>query len=115
MLEVAALLLSLTKPPALTMPRLPSLAKPVAFQPAERSVDNWRVQAAFDLDLSTDTALRWPAGSSPANLPRCIRLNNYWCIKKAGWTGEIASDQEGHVAFASAQQGAAVAVLLLRR
>jgi hypothetical protein len=115
MLEVAALLLSLTKPPSLAMPTLPSLAKPAAFQPAERAVDNWRVQAAFDLDLSTDTALRWLAGSSPGNLPRCIRLNNYWCIKKAGWTGEIASDQEGHVAFASAQQGAVVAVLLLRR
>jgi hypothetical protein len=115
MLEVAALLLSLTKPPSLAMATLPSLAKAAAFQPAERAVDNWRVQAAFDLDLSTDTALRWLAGSNPANLPRCIRLNNYWCIKKAGWTGEIASDQEGHVAFASAQQGAVVAVLLLRR
>ena len=46
---------------------------------------------------------------------RCIRLNNYWCVKKAGWTGEIASDPEGHVAFASAADGAGVAANLLRR
>jgi hypothetical protein len=46
---------------------------------------------------------------------RCVKLNNYWCIKRAGWNGEIASDAEGHVAFASAEEGAAVAALLLRR
>ena len=51
----------------------------------------------------------------PARLPRCIRLNNYWCIKKAGWTGEVASDSEGHVAFSSSLEGAMVAVRLLRR
>ena len=46
---------------------------------------------------------------------RCVKLNNYWCIKRAGWAGEIAADAEGHVAFASAREGAAVAALLLRR
>jgi hypothetical protein len=113
-LELAALLFSLTKPPDLAPPRLPPLWK-ASFDPTERAVDNWRRQAALDLDLSTQTVVRWLAGSSPGNLPRCIRLNNYWCIKKAGWPGEIASDAEGHVAFASAEEGAMVAVQLLRR
>jgi hypothetical protein len=49
------------------------------------------------------------------NLPRCIPLNNYWCVKKAGWAGELGADAEGHVAFTSAQQGAVAAVTLLRR
>ncbi|PPD45478.1 MAG: hypothetical protein CTY15_03555, partial [Methylocystis sp.] len=46
---------------------------------------------------------------------RCVKLNNYWCVKRAGWNGEIAADADGHVAFASAEEGAAVAALLLRR
>ncbi len=44
-----------------------------------------------------------------------MKLNNYWCIKRAGWAGEIAADAEGHVAFASAIEGAIVAAVLLRR
>jgi hypothetical protein len=96
------------------MPALPSLAR-ASFQPGERAVDNWRMQAALDLDLGADTALRWLAGKAPVQLPRCIRLNNYWCIKKAGWVGELGADTEGHVAFASAEAGAIAAVTLLRR
>jgi hypothetical protein len=47
-------------------------------------------------------------------LPRCIKLNNYWCVKRAGWAGELAADAEDHVAFASALDGATVAAALLR-
>ncbi|MEA2840676.1 MAG: hypothetical protein QOF41_2006 [Methylobacteriaceae bacterium] len=115
MLEFVALLLSLAKPPYLTIPALPPLAKTASFQPVGRAVDNWRMQAALDLELGAETSLRWLAGASPANLPRCIRLNNYWCIKKAGWSGELASDPDGHAAFASAKDGAVAAVALLRR
>jgi len=39
----------------------------------------------------------------------------YWCVKGVGWNGMLAADAEGHVAFASAEEGAAVAALLLRR
>ncbi len=53
--------------------------------------------------------------SAGPSVARCVKLNNYWCIKKAGWSGEIAADGAGHVAFASAVEGAAVAALLLRR
>ena len=114
MLEAFALLLSLAGPSHVTLPALAALAKP-SFQPAERALSKWPAQAVLDLDLGTDTALRWLAGNVPANLPRCIRLNNYWCIKKAAWPGEIGADAEGHAAFASASEGAGAAVILLRR
>jgi uncharacterized protein (DUF3820 family) len=48
-------------------------------------------------------------------ITRCVKLNNYWCIKSARWDGEIGKDAEGHVGFASADHGADAAVNLLRR
>jgi hypothetical protein len=36
-------------------------------------------------------------------------------VKSARWNGEIATDNEGHVAFSSAHEGAVVAAQLLRR
>lgn len=86
-----------------------------AYRPAERAVDNWRRQGALHLDLPPEQALALALGRDFKGLSRCVRLNNYWCVKKAGWTGEIAADAEGHVAFASAAEGAAGAAQLLRR
>lgn len=85
------------------------------FLPARRAVDNWRAEGAFNLDLTPQQALSLALGREIRGLSRCVRLNNYWCVKKAGWPGEIAADSEGHVAFASAADGAAVAARLLRR
>ena len=96
------------------LPAWPTLAAP-NFRPAAREVDTWRREAAFALDLPPERALTLATGGDIAGLSRCVRLNNYWCIKRAGWSGEIAADAEGHVAFASAREGAAVAALLLRR
>jgi hypothetical protein len=92
-----------------------ALAAPAAYQPQERAVGNWRFESALGLDLPPLGALKQFAGTVPTQTPRCVKLNNYWCIKRAGWNGEIASDPDGHVAFASAEEGAAVAALLLRR
>ena len=93
-----------------------ALALPAAvFRSAERAVTNWRQQAALQLDLPPVEAAQTFAGSEPHGASRCVRLNNYWCIKRAGWSGEIAADSEGHVAFATALDGATVAALLLRR
>jgi hypothetical protein len=89
---------------------------PVLYQPVERAVSNWRLQAALHLDGPAERRIGFVTASmQPANLPRCIRLNNYWCIKSARWNGEIATDNEGHVAFSSADEGATVAAQLLRR
>ena len=114
------LLLALATPPKAPRLRLApapllALAAPAAYQPQERAVGNWRFESALGLDLPPLGALKQFAGTAPTQTPRCVKLNNYWCIKRAGWNGEIASDPDGHVAFASAEEGAAVAALLLRR
>ena len=98
-------------------PQWPDLSRALAptYLPAQRAVDNWRRQGALHLDLEPDKALALALGRDFRGLSRCVRLNNYWCVKKAGWTGEIAADAEGHVAFASAAEGAAGAAQLLRR
>jgi hypothetical protein len=119
-LESLMLLLALATPPKAPRLRLApapllALAAPAAYQPHERAVGNWRFESALGLDLPPLGALKQFAGTVPAQTPRCVKLNNYWCIKRAGWNGEIASDPDGHVAFASAEEGAAVAALLLRR
>lgn len=86
-----------------------------AFQAEGRSVSNWQSEALGNLDLPPATEARLASGADPAGIPRCVKLNNYWCIKRARWAGEIAADSEGHVAFASALDGAVAAALLLRR
>ncbi len=86
-----------------------------AYRPQQRAVTNWRFEAIRSLDVDWTSSLKFLLNDSQLRLPRCIRLNNYWCIKSARWNGEIATDNEGHVAFASANEGAAVAVQLLRR
>jgi hypothetical protein len=97
---------------ALVMGPQPQL---ISYQPAIRELNNWRREAAGHLNLRLLSALALMSGYTPAAVSRCVKLNNYWCIKKAGWTGEIASDPDGHVAFVSAHEGAVVAALLLRR
>ena len=101
---------------ALVFVASPIQAAPVlpTFEPAARAVSTWRQEALDNLLLRTDLADQIRAGATPS-LARCVKLNNYWCVKRAGWNGEIASDGEGHVAFASAREGAAVAALLLKR
>ncbi len=94
------------------LPEFPSKAK---FQPAARAVTNWRIEAAGGLDLTPEAVAKFAAGPDPPAVARCVKLNNYWCIKRAGWAGEIAADPDGHVAFASAIEGAIVAAILLRR
>lgn len=92
-----------------------SLVGAPVFRPAERAVDNWRRESAFNLEIETDKAFALALGRDISGLSRCVRLNNYWCVKRAGWNGEIAADSEGHVAFATAREGAMAAAVLLRR
>ncbi|MGD9659443.1 MAG: hypothetical protein AB7U61_17690, partial [Methylocystis sp.] len=86
-----------------------------AYRPEARAVDNWRIESALALEMAPVAAIRRAVGAELSEPARCVKLNNYWCIKSAGWSGEIAADSDGHVAFASAEEGAAVAALLLRR
>jgi hypothetical protein len=119
---VEALLLSLAAaapaepPPVVTAP-FASLAflPPPSYRPEDRAVSNWRLESGLATAVPPASALARLFGGGDGDPPRCVKLNNYWCVKRAGWNGEIAADAEGHVAFSSALEGAAVAALLLRR
>jgi hypothetical protein len=85
------------------------------FDAARRALSNWPDEATENLDLSSKTKEDVASKKGVPEFPRCVMLNNYWCIKRARWAGEIAADAEGHVAFASAIDGAIAAAMLLRR
>ncbi len=118
--DIATLLFSVTLGAIAPFGDAPSWARAIAaapahFDPAERAVRNWRLEAARRLAVDLPTAASLLGGNDARSLPRCVKLNNYWCIKGAGWNGMLTADPEGHAAFASAGEGAAVAALLLRR
>lgn len=85
------------------------------FSTTARAVSNWRDETAIAL-MPTSLALvaKYAAGD-PAFVARCVKLNNYWCIKQARWSGELGGDADGHTGFATAADGADAAALLLRR
>ncbi|SFV11513.1 hypothetical protein SAMN02799631_05287 [Methylobacterium sp. 174MFSha1.1] len=92
----------------------PERAMPV-YRPEARAVSNWRSETKDGLLPLSLAWTAWAAPGDPAFVARCVKLNNYWCIKRARWDGEIGGDQEGHTGFATAGQGADAAVSLLRR
>ncbi|KMO39245.1 hypothetical protein VQ02_10290 [Methylobacterium variabile] len=92
----------------------PAREMPV-YRPEARSVSNWRSETKAGLLPVSLAWTAWAAPTDPAFVARCVKLNNYWCIKRARWDGEIGGDQEGHTGFATAGQGADAAVSLLRR
>jgi len=94
---------------------LPEPALHVRYEPQSREVTNWRSEAIDALEPKTVIALAALFKAERPFVTRCVKLNNYWCIKSARWNGEIATDGEGHVGFASALHGADAAALLLRR
>lgn len=92
-----------------------SAAGGVVFWPGKRAISNWQSEANGNLDPSAAAKARLDGDSEGASIPRCVKLNNYWCIKRARRAGNIAADPDGHVAFASAFDGAVAAAELLRR
>ncbi|MEH3116146.1 MAG: hypothetical protein PGN25_00560 [Methylorubrum populi] len=102
---------------ARTLPRTAEAAPaaPPSLGLVARAVSNWRAQAGENLAPGSLAFVVRHAASEPGFVARCVRLNNYWCIKQAGWTGELGGDAEGHTGFATAADGADAAVQLLRR
>ena len=88
---------------------------PGVYEPPARAVANWRGETLRALAPAPLAALVWLSPGETRVATRCVRLNNYWCIKRAGWPGEVGADDEGHTAFASAEAGADAAAALLRR
>ncbi len=85
------------------------------YEPETRQVSNWRLEAFDALEPKTVVTLTALFKAERPFVTRCVKLNNYWCIKSARWNGELAKDNEGHVGFASADHGADAAATLLRR
>ena len=85
------------------------------YEPETREVNNWRHQAMGALEPKPVVAMVALFKAERPFVTRCVKLNNYWCIKSARWNGELATDSEGHVGFASADHGADAAATLLRR
>jgi hypothetical protein len=87
----------------------------VRYEPRNREVTNWRSEAIDALEPKTVVTVAAFFKAERPFVTRCVKLNNYWCIKSARWDGELATDSEGHVGFASAEHGADAAALLLKR
>lgn len=85
------------------------------FSVTARAVSNWREEAGTALMPRSLALVARHAANEPAFVARCVKLNNYWCIKQARWAGEIGGDAENHTAFATAADGADAAALLVRR
>lgn len=93
----------------------PAPAPAPAYEAQGRAVSNWRPEAESSLRPYALALTARLSASDPAFVARCVKLNNYWCIKRARWSGEIGGDAEGHTAFRSAADGADAAANLLRR
>jgi hypothetical protein len=93
----------------------PAKVSAATFRAETRAVSNWRGEAMRDLAPTPLSVLAVALGAERPVVTRCVKLNNYWCIKGARWNGEVGADEEGHIGFASAEHGADAAVRLLRR
>ena len=90
-------------------------AQEARYQADTREVTNWRSEAMDALEPKPVVAMAALFKAERPFITRCVKLNNYWCIKSARWNGELATDTEGHVGFVSADHGADAAATLLRR
>ncbi|GJD82407.1 hypothetical protein [Methylobacterium haplocladii] len=95
-------------------PPAPAPALPY-FSATARAVSNWRDEAGASLMPASLALVVKYASAEPGFVARCVKLNNYWCIKQARWRGELGGDGEGHTGFATAADGADAAASLLRR
>ncbi len=78
-------------------------------------MSNWRGETRDGLMPLSLAWTAWAAPADPAFVARCVKLNNYWCIKRARWDGEIGGPGGHTDGFATAGHGADAAVSLLRR
>lgn len=82
-------------------------ANEVIFDTSKYEVSNWREQASKSLEI--DSAKLDVLGEK-----RCVKLNNYWCLKDMNWNGSLGRDSDRHAAFQEAELGARAAARNLR-
>ncbi|NKC11708.1 MAG: hypothetical protein GKR94_05745 [Gammaproteobacteria bacterium] len=57
-----------------------------------RLVNNWKSEAISHLIITEQQLERHKT-------VRCMKLNNYWCLKDFGWKGRLGKDSDHHTAF----------------
>ena len=67
------------------------------------SVTNWKAEAIKHLQINEQALFQH-------KFKRCIKLNNYWCLKDVGWNGGIGKDADNHTAFKNGYYAARAAV-----
>ncbi|MDP5032120.1 MAG: hypothetical protein NWQ54_13095 [Paraglaciecola sp.] len=82
-----------------------SAAQEVEFK--HKAVSNWLAQG--ELHLGVDKT-RLEAHKAL----RCIKLNNYWCLKDFGWNGGLGKDADDHTAFKTGYYAARAVVRNMR-
>lgn len=72
--------------------------------------------AIDDLYIDMHLAVLKAAGKSDADMVRCLRKNNYWCLKNnSQWPGVIGTDQANHAVFDDPKFAAQAKVSVMRR
>ena len=77
------------------------------FDKSTKSVSNWKSEATEHIGFGPDDFQRKEG-------LRCVKLNNYWCLKDFGWQGGIGHDSDNHTAFVNGNMAARAAVRNLR-
>lgn len=73
------------------------------YDSRSRSVSNWKSEAYAHLRIDSDSL-------NKHKFQRCIKLNNYWCLKDVGWDGKVGRDSDNHTAFKNGYYAARAAV-----
>lgn len=73
------------------------------YDAASRVVSNWKEQSVAHLGVAESDLAKH-------KFLRCIKLNNYWCLKDMGWNGRLGRDADNHTAFVNGEMAARAAV-----
>lgn len=73
------------------------------FDGAKKSMTNWELEAVAHLGVTQEMLAKH-------KYLRCVKLNNYWCLKDVGWNGSVGRDSDGHTAFLDGSMAARAVV-----
>ena len=60
-----------------------------SYDAEAREISNWRTETLAALEPKPVAIAAALLSAERPVMTRCVKLNNYWCIKSARWDGEI--------------------------